>query len=83
MPPVTAARRMGLSLEAFREHLPALLKRGFPAADEITGYFDLDAIDAWRRKRYPHLFPTALTPSPTARDVKTIVAERVARIRGG
>jgi len=56
VPPTTAARRMGLSLDAFRDALPELVARGFPRADETTGNFDLDAIDAWRRNRNPHLF---------------------------
>ena len=60
VPPVTAARRMGLSLDAFGELLPDLVARGFPQADETTGNFDLDAIDTWRRARNPHLFPDSL-----------------------
>jgi hypothetical protein len=83
VPPVTAARRIGLSLEAFQEALPELLSRGFPSSDPTTGNFDLDAIDAWRRTRYPHLYCDRLTSPRTARDAKDVVAERVARIRGG
>ena len=60
IPPVAAARRMGLSLDAFREALLKLVSRGFPQADEATGNFDLDAIDVWRRTRNPHLFPDSL-----------------------
>jgi hypothetical protein len=60
VPPVSAARRMGLSLDAFREALPELVSRGFPQADETTGNFDLDAIDAWRRARHPHHFSDRL-----------------------
>jgi hypothetical protein len=60
VPPITAARRMGLSLDAFRDALPELVARGFPQADETTGNFDLDAIDVWRRTRNPHLFPDSL-----------------------
>src|SRR5258707_1068639 len=41
VPPITAARRMGLSLDAFRDALPELVARGFPQADETTGNFDL------------------------------------------
>ena len=36
-----AARRLGLSLVQFREKLPALLQRGFPAADQTTGNYCL------------------------------------------
>lgn len=83
VPPVVAARRLGLSLEAFREALPALQARTppFPPADPDTGNFDLDAIDAWRKARYPQLF--GLTPAPAARDAKDVVASRLAGMRGG
>lgn len=81
VPPVTAARRLGLSLEAFTAALPELQKRAppFPDADPTTGNYDLDAIDAWRRRRYPHLFLTA--PSGPL-DARSVAAERVRKIRG-
>jgi hypothetical protein len=82
-PPIAAARRIWLTLEQFDAQLPALLQRGFPQADPTTGNFDLDAIDAWRHQRYPHLFAERLTLAPTARNAKDVVAERVARIRSG
>src|SRR5436305_8505334 len=52
-PPIAAARRLWLTLEAFHDILPALQERGFPQADPTTGNFDLEAIDAWRRSRNP------------------------------
>lgn len=82
-PPMAAARRIWLSLEAFDQKLPELMQRGFPPADPVTGNYDLDAIDAWRRSRYPHLFGERLTLAPTARNAKDVVGDRVARIRGG
>lgn len=82
-PPVAAARRLWLSLEEFKAQLPDLMKRGFPPADPSTGNYDLDAIDAWRRARYPQLYGDRLTLAPTARNAQDVVAERVARIRGG
>jgi hypothetical protein len=82
-PPIAAARRIWLTLEAFKEQLPVLLQRGFPPPDPTTGNFDLDAIDAWRKTRYPHLFAERLTLAPTARNARDVVADRVARIRGG
>jgi hypothetical protein len=51
-----AARRLGLSVERFRHLSPDLIARGFPSADETTGNYSLDAIDEWRRRRYPRLF---------------------------
>jgi hypothetical protein len=83
VPPLTAARRVGLSLDEFRLALPGLLARGFPPPDETTGNFDLDAIDAWRKLRYPHLFPAPLTLAPAARDAKDVVPQRLARLRSG
>jgi hypothetical protein len=58
IPPEVAARRLGLTLDQFREKLPALLQRGFPAADPTTGNYCLEAIDQWRMRRFPRLFPT-------------------------
>src|SRR5262245_13867591 len=84
VPPVTAARRMGLSLDAFRDVLPDLCARGFPQADETTGNFDLDAIDTWRRTRNPHLFPECLYHSErplrsaaTATDVDEVIRQKI------
>lgn len=82
-PPIAAARRLWLTLEEFTAQLPELMQRGFPPADPTTGNYDLDAIDAWRRSRYPQLFRQPLTLATTARDAKDVVADRVARIRSG
>jgi hypothetical protein len=62
VPPEKAARRLHLTLAEFREKLPRLLERGFPAPD-------------------PTLF--SLTAPSGARDARDVVAERVARLRGG
>lgn len=51
VPPVVAARRLGLSLEAFNLQIETLISRGFPPADPTTGNFDLDAIDKWSKRR--------------------------------
>src|SRR5258706_15067655 len=74
VPPVSAARRMGLSLDAFREALPELVSRGFPQADETTGNFDLDAIDAWRRARHPHHFSVTTADASEAIRQKIVAA---------
>lgn len=85
VPPIVAARRLGLSLQAFEEALKrpvdGLLARCFPAPDPTTGNFDLDAIDAWRRTRYPQLF--RLTGEVQALNARDVVHGRVARLRGG
>jgi hypothetical protein len=82
VPPIVAARRLGLSLTQFEDALADLQKRDppFPPADPTTGNFDLDAIDAWRRARYPHLF---LTSPQTARDARSVVRDRMRGTSGG
>ena len=49
VPADAAARRMGMTSEAFKAALPNLIARGFPKSDPDTGNFDLDAIDVRRR----------------------------------
>jgi hypothetical protein len=83
VPPAVAARRIALTLPVFNERLPQLLARGFPPADPTTGNYDLDAIDRWRKSRYPHLFPETLTVAPTARDASDVVRTRLAGMHGG
>jgi len=78
-----AARRLGLTVADFEAHLPKLLARGFPAADVTTGLFDLDAIDAWRRRRNPHLFSAGLTVDGAARDASDVVMARLEAARRG
>jgi hypothetical protein len=67
VPPDKAARRLHLTVEKFNGILPRLRARGFPAPDPDTGNFDLEAIDAWRKSRNPHLF--GLTPAPPSGQV--------------
>ncbi len=59
-----AGRRLGLSLAQFREKLPALLQRGFPAADPTTDNYCLEAVDEWRMRRFPQLFPRSVYEGP-------------------
>ena len=79
VPAEYAAKRLGLALADFSAALPNLVLRGVPRPDPDTGNFDLDAIDAWRKLRHPHLF--GLTPQPAARDAANVVGERLARMR--
>src|SRR5260221_3729253 len=69
VPPAVAARRLGLTLEQFQDKLPDLLRRGFPAPDETTGHFCLEAIDRWRVPRFPPLFPLTCIERPNNRRV--------------
>lgn len=81
VPAEAAGRRLGLTEAEFRLALPGLVARGFPPADPTTGLYDLEAIDAWRRARNPHLF--GLTTSPAAADARTgIVRQRLGALRG-
>ena len=82
IPQSAAARRLGLSLEVFEQKRSALEQRGFPKPDPTTELYDLDAIEAWRRARHPHLF--GLTGVPAAVDARTgIVATRLKAGAGG
>jgi hypothetical protein len=81
VPPARAAERMGLPLDAFITKLPNLEARGFPKCDPDTGNFDLDAIDAWRRRRHPHLFSGR--GESGAIDASTVASDRIAALRGG
>lgn len=84
VPPDVAARRLGLSPQAFALKLDALTDRGFPAPDPTTGNFDLDAIDAWRRRRHPQLFSgERLLLGPPAREAHDLTRERLRRVPGG
>jgi hypothetical protein len=78
VPAEKAARRLHLTLEQFKEVLPNLRKRGFPAADPDTGMFDLEAIDVWRKSRHrPETALTApLVPEQPAAREKSGMAER-------
>jgi hypothetical protein len=70
VPPEKAARRLHLTRERFDEVLPRLLTRGFPPPDPDTGNFDLDAIDQWRKLRFPRLFGLT-TGAPVAQTEET------------
>ena len=83
VPATQAARRLGKSLTDFEALLPRLIGRGFPEPDPDTGNFDLDAIDAWRRTRHPHLF---LTEARRARDARSssqhaLTGQRLGKVR--
>lgn len=80
VPPMHAARRMGMLLAEFSAALPRLVARGFPAPDPDTGNFDLDAIDAWRRARHPHLFGGT---EIRAQDAGKVALKRIAALRSG
>jgi hypothetical protein len=52
VPLEVAAKRLGLTPVQFEEALPALLDRGFPAADVTTKLYDLVRVDQWMDERH-------------------------------
>lgn len=83
VPANVAAKRIGLSIDAFYEKLPALIQHGFPAANPVTGNYCLEAVDVWRKAFYPHLLPAQLTPAPAAHDARLVVRQRLREVSGG
>ncbi len=72
------AQLLGLSLGEFEMQRPALERRGFPCPDETTGRYCLEAVDRWRLRRHPKLFPE-LTAVPLATHAEAVFAERMRR----
>jgi hypothetical protein len=75
------AQRLGLTVADFELHRVELEKRGFPEADMTTGLYAIEAVDRWRLRRYPRLFPE-LTTSPTATHAEAVFHERMQRLGG-
>lgn len=78
VPPEKAARRLGLTVEAFTEILPRLQSRGFPLSDPDTGNYDLDAIDQWRASRHKRM----LQAVPVSDQSISLVAARLEKMGG-
>lgn len=72
VPAEKAARRLHLTPDDFRAKIEALRREGFPAAEPVTGNFDLVAIDAWLDRR------AGLAGRAVSRDVDTIIKARLA-----
>lgn len=72
---------MGLTLTQFRDYCPRLYARGFPVPDETTGLYDLEAMDRWRKRQRPDLYPEMANGSaepiktPPRKDLGEIFAE--------
>jgi hypothetical protein len=75
-----AAARLGLSLSEFEARQGELQQRGFPAPDETTGQYCMEAVDRWRLRRHARLFPE-LTAAAGAVDARTVVEDRLAAMR--
>jgi hypothetical protein len=81
VPPAAAAQRLGMSLADFEARRPELERRGFPEADPTTGRYCIEAVDRWRLRRFPRLFPE-LTMSPAAVDARTVIDDRLRAMEG-
>lgn len=87
VPPEKVARRLQLSLSAFKEIETRLFMRRFPRPDPDTGMYDLDAVDRWRNGRHPAQFPELTsaeippTPLPPAKSLGAIAREAEERLR--
>lgn len=51
------ARRLCLTEPQFDACRVRLFARGFPQPDETTGMYDLEAVDRWRKRQRPDLYP--------------------------
>lgn len=82
VPPAKVAQRLGYpDLRSFEIALPALLGRRFPEPDPTSGNYCIEAVDRWRRRRHPELFPE-LTGAAGALDA-SVARQRLAERRGG
>lgn len=81
VPPEIIAQRLGLPLVDFERVRPDLERRGFPGPDPTTGRYCIEAVDRWRLRRFPRLFPE-LTVSPAAVDADAVFEERMRQFHG-
>jgi hypothetical protein len=75
VPASKAARRLGLTLSAFSDKLPELVRAGLPQANPVTGYYDLKAMDLWMDRA-----SGLLSPSTGEADPYEGFEERLARL---
>jgi hypothetical protein len=81
VPASSVAERLGLSLSEFDARRHELEQRGFPPPDETTGRYCMEAVDRWRLRRHPRLFPE-LTTTPAATHAEAVFGERIRRLNG-
>jgi hypothetical protein len=79
--PSVAAQRLGISLADFEISRGELERRGFPEPDATTGRYCIEAVDRWRLRRFPKLFPE-LTASHAAVDAGAIFEQRMRQLHG-
>ncbi len=81
VPPTVAAQRLGMTLADFDALRAELERRGFPEPDPTTGRYCIEAVDRWRLRRFPRLFPE-LTASSAAVDARAVIDERLRAMEG-
>jgi hypothetical protein len=79
--PTLVALRLGLSAADFEIWRPELERRGFPTPDSTTGRYCIEAVDRWRLRRHPKLFPE-LTGGQHAVHAESVFEERLRRLGG-
>ncbi len=79
--PGVVAQRLGMPLADFEAFRVELERRGFPERDPTTGRYCIEAVDRWRLRRFPRLFPE-LTAIPSAVDARTVVEDRLRALEG-
>lgn len=75
------AELLGLSLQDFEGRRTQLHDRGFPSPDPTTGRYCVEAVDRWRLRRHPQLFPE-LTAVPAAAHAAAVFDDRLRRLNG-
>lgn len=77
-PPEKIARRLCLTEAQFRDCSRRLYARGFPLPDETTGMYDLEAVDRWRKRQRPDLYPelTLTVPAPESAAPRKSLGEK-------
>jgi len=70
-----------MPLADFEVYRAELERRGFPERDPTTGRYCIEAVDRWRLRRFPRLFPE-LTAIPTAVDARTVIEDRLRALEG-
>ena len=78
--PSMVAIRLGLTLAEFEAQRLDLEKRGFPEPDITTRRYCIEAVDRWRLRRHPRLFPELTTVSGAV-DARGVVEDRLAVMR--
>ena len=79
--PAIVAQRLGLPLPDLERLRPELEARNFPKPDPTTGRYCIEAVDRWRLRRHPALFPE-LTAAHAAAHAGVVVDDRLRAMEG-